>query len=243
MEKFRKNKPNKVAKYISGKNSVIDAVANKFPIKNIYLTNAKNIVFFPNNIQDKIHLISIEEMNELTKTNHQGFIAEIDSIQYQDINFLIKNKKQIVLILDHLQDTHNFGAIIRTANAFGVNDIIFPKENAVQINDTVLKVSSGGFVGMNFYKTNSLVSTIQKLKNNGFWIYTTKIDDQSVEINEANFNFPLAIVVGSEQKGVSKSVMNTSDQNVYISMKGNVQSLNVSVATAIILNVIAKSLN
>ncbi|WP_117275002.1 23S rRNA (guanosine(2251)-2'-O)-methyltransferase RlmB [Mycoplasmopsis edwardii] len=219
---------------VCGKNSVIDAYNSDIKIKKILISNKENMKMFDN----KKVLVEVKDnafLNKLTNDNHQGFVALIEELAYRDIEYLIKNKPNIVLVLDKIQDPHNLGAILRTANASGVKHIIFPKEHSASINSTSLKVSSGGFVGMNFYRVNSLSATITKLKKAGYWIYATALDEQAVPHTKVNYNDPTVIVVGNEGDGVSKSVLSVSDTKVYINQRGSVQSLNVSVATGIIL--------
>ncbi|MBN3534468.1 23S rRNA (guanosine(2251)-2'-O)-methyltransferase RlmB [Mycoplasma procyoni] len=219
-------------KLICGKNSVQEAIENNFPIIKIYTNRPNEIANFE---KSKIQLCDLLTLNKMTKENHQGFIAEIKNIDFFDLNTIFKDRPEKILILDHIQDPHNFGAIIRTANAAGVNHIIIPKDRAVDITPTVLKVSSGGFINMKFIKVSSISAAITKMKKEGIWIYGTTLNDNSQSIHEATFNYPLAIVMGSESKGISKSVENLCDVNIYIPMKGSVQSLNVSVATGIVL--------
>ncbi|AKF41511.1 tRNA/rRNA methyltransferase [Mycoplasmopsis canis UF31] len=219
---------------VCGKNSVLDAVKNNLGVKKIIISNKENIKLFDNS-RLQIEIQDVSFLNKLTKENHQGFIAIMNDIVYRDIEYLIKNKPEIVLMLDKIQDPHNLGAIIRTANATGVTNIVLPKENSASINATSLKVSSGGFVGINFYRVNSLSATITKLKKAGYWSYATALDKEAVSLAHVNYNKPSIIVVGNEGDGVSKSVLSVCDSKIYIPQKGTVQSMNVSVATGIVL--------
>ncbi|TDV24122.1 23S rRNA (guanosine2251-2'-O)-methyltransferase [Mycoplasmopsis mustelae] len=218
---------------LCGKNTVLDAYNNGIKFKKIYLSKVENKHFFKN--LANIEIKDLNFLNQLTNQNHQGFIALIDEIICKDLNYLIKKQPKCVLILDHIQDPHNFGAIIRTANAAGIKDIIFAKEKSVDLNATVLKISSGGFVGMNFYKVNSLSASISRLKKNGYWAYATTLDANALPHTQIIYNTPTIIIVGNEGDGVTKSVLSVCDQSVYIKQFGSVQSLNVSVATGIIL--------
>ncbi|MGZ9432006.1 23S rRNA (guanosine(2251)-2'-O)-methyltransferase RlmB [Mycoplasma sp. CB776] len=222
-----------MAKYICGKNSVLDAIKHKLPIIQIFSSRPEELI----KVQKDIKVIKkdYKYLDNLTKENHQGFIAQISDIETHDLNVIFKDKPEKILILDHIQDPHNFGAIIRTANASGINHIIFPKERSVDITPTVLKVSSGGFINMKFIKVASISATITKLKEKKFWIYGTTLSSNSIDINQTTFNYPLALILGSEANGISKSVEKMCDQNIYIPLKGTVQSLNVSVAAGIVL--------
>lgn len=218
-------------KLICGKNSVRDAVESGLSVIKIFTVYKPE---FEINNDVEIVFKTKKELNQMTELNHQGIIAEIEHMNYYSIDELINDNPSKVLVLDHIQDPHNFGAIIRTANAAGVQYIIIPKDRAAQVTDTVMKISSGGFVGMKIVKVPSLSSTITKLKERGFWVYTTAIEN-GTDINKVPFNFPMVLIVGNEGKGVSKPLLKMSDQNVYIKMDGTVQSLNVSVATGVAL--------
>ncbi|WP_426460998.1 23S rRNA (guanosine(2251)-2'-O)-methyltransferase RlmB [Mycoplasma hafezii] len=217
-----------------GRNSVLEAIQNGMKVEKVYLLNKDNAKYLPKNIK-----VEVKDMNffkNLTNENHQGFIALIKPLEYSDLNLLIKRQPKIVLMLDHIQDPHNLGAIIRTANAAGIKDIILPKDNSAEVNNsTVLKISSAGFVGMNFYRVNSLSATITKMQKANYWAYATTLNETATPHTKTNYNDPCVIVMGNEGDGVSKSVMSVVDQAVYIEQFGTVQSLNVSVATGIIL--------
>lgn len=218
-------------KLICGKNSVFDAIKNKIKIEKIYSIKPIEI-----NENIDIEIVSKEFLDNLTKLNHQGIVAITSNpFNYTSIESIIRDKPKIILILDHIEDSYNFGAIIRTANAANINHIIIPDKRSVEVNDAVLKVSSGGFVGMKIAKVSSLQATIEKLKKNEYWIYSSGLQENAKDYKKASYNYPLAIVVGNEAKGISKTIEKASDELIYIPMKGSVQSLNVSVATGIIL--------
>lgn len=225
-------------KIICGKKSVIDAIKSNIDIEKIYSIKPLK---FKTNI--KTEIITKEQMNLLTKLNHQGIIAILkNNFNYFDINQMLKIKPNIILVLDHIEDPHNLGAILRTANAAGIKNIIIPDKRSAQINNTVLKISSGGFVDMNISKVKSIQTYIDKLKELNYWIYATSLTDGQ-DYTKVKYNFPIVVILGNESKGVSKTLLKMSDQNIYIPMKGTVQSLNVSVATGIILFEIIKKLN
>ncbi|MDJ1646049.1 23S rRNA (guanosine(2251)-2'-O)-methyltransferase RlmB [Mycoplasma phocimorsus] len=218
--------------YISGKNSVIDAIKNNWPISVVYIDNISKKI----ECDVKFILKNKSFFEKYSKTNHQGYIAIIKNISYYDLNSIKKDQAQNVLVLDHIQDVGNFGAIIRSANAFGFNHIIFPKDRAAQITSTVLKTSSGGFLNIKFIKVNSISSTLLKLKNMGYWIYASVLNSKSVDIKKIEINYPGVLVIGSEATGCSKSTINMADILVHIKMYGNIQSLNASVAAGILMN-------
>lgn len=220
-----------MVKLLCGKNTVLEAIANKMDIKELYLLKEHE------NIETKIKtkIISKDEMDEITPLNHQGYIAILNEFKYYNLDEISNDKPKIILILDHLEDPQNFGSILRTANASGIRHVIIPNIRSVDVNDTVFKVSSGGIVGMKIIKVNSLQATVTKLRKENFWIYATSLGSNAVNYTKINYNFPLALIVGNEGKGVSKSLLKEADQNIFIEMNGTVQSLNVSVATGIFL--------
>lgn len=227
-----------MTKYIYGKNSVLDALKANFPIKKIYLLKGHDIKLNFKNVE----YLTNFELNKLINGNHQGYIAEIEEYKYYDLGSIFKDRANFVLMLDHIQDPQNLGAIIRSANAFSVKHIIIPKDRSASITPTVLKISSGGFNNIKIIKVASLFDAINQLKKNGFWVYATALSDKAINVCKASFNFPLCLIMGNEEKGVSNTLLNISDQNVYIPQSGEVQSLNVSVATGIMLYEINKKL-
>ena len=217
---------------IYGKNSVLDAISSGVPIKKVYATK-NTIRLIDRSLNAEV--VSQFDLDKMAQGNNQGLVAELKEFNYFNIQEIYKDKPEKVLILDHIQDPHNFGAIIRTANARGIKHIIIPKDRAVQVTPTVLKVASGGYVDMKIIRVDSLQPTIKDMKDKGFWIYATALNDKAVTHKQATYNDPMAIIVGNEQKGVNNTLLKMADQVIYIPMEGTVQSLNVSVATGIVL--------
>ncbi|PAF54689.1 23S rRNA (guanosine2251-2'-O)-methyltransferase [Mycoplasmopsis agassizii] len=216
--------------FLTGKNSIYEAIKFNFKIEKIYLEKGKKLDL---ETDIKITYLDKYEMNKLTKTNHQGYIAQISDFNYLTIEELIKTQEPII-VLDHLEDPQNFGAIIRSANSFGIKNIVFAKERSVQITDTVLKASSGGFINMKFHKASSLTTTIQKLKKAGYWIYASHLSEKTVDLKAVDFDSKSVIIIGNEHKGVNNSLVKESDLLFKIPSFGTVQSLNASAASAII---------
>lgn len=221
-----------MVKYICGRNSLADAIKNGFIFKEIYLLKPTNDQIF---LKQKVKVVSRDFLDKLVSLNHQGFVGVLENFKFFEIDTLVKDKPKIILILDHIQDQNNLGNIIRTANCFGIKHIILPKKRAAKLNETTMKVSSGGFVGLKFILVNSIVSAINKLKEMDFWIYATDLKEKSRKIQEIQFNYPCAIILGNEATGIKKSSLNASDQTFFIPLEGTVNSLNVTVATGIIL--------
>ncbi|AXE60544.1 23S rRNA (guanosine(2251)-2'-O)-methyltransferase RlmB [[Mycoplasma] phocae] len=224
--------------FIFGKNSVLEALKNHFPIKKLYLQ--KGLVNREIKFKNIIYLDMVE-MNKMVKGNHQGYIAEINDYQYYDLGTVLKDKPEIVLMLDHIQDPQNFGAIMRSASVFGIKHLIIPKNRACEVTATVLKISSGGFKDLKVIKVASLFEAIQTLKKNNFWVYASVLNDKAKALHKINFAKPTCLIVGNEETGVSNTLIKHTDELVYIQQsEDSVQSLNVAAATSILLYEITK---
>lgn len=188
-------------------------------------------------LQPKI--VSVGELDNVTRGVHQGVMATIKPYEYLDLNEVIRRSKQVeipvVVLLDGIEDTHNMGAILRSADVFNVSGLIISKHNQVPLNATVAKTSAGAINYVPVALVNNLNQAIEKLKENGFWVVAT---DGAAEINyqDLKYDFPVALVVGSEGQGVSKLVLKNSDYVVKIPQAGHVNSLNASVAAGILLS-------
>ena len=172
-------------------------------------------------------------MDDLSKGGHQGIILDVMDYQYTPLNDLLKSDAQFVVILDHLEDPHNFGAIIRTSEAALVDAIIIPQDREVQVNSTVMKTSAGALAKMNICRVTNLVQTINKLKDDGFWIVGTAMD--GTDYRQIDYSGKIALVVGNEGNGMSRLVRESCDFVASIPMRGEINSLNASVATGIMI--------
>ncbi len=182
-----------------------------------------------------------EELTEICNSNnHQGIVAEVEknSINSNDITYT----EDIILVLDHIQDTQNLGAILRTAEFFKTGAVIIPDKRAARITSTVYKVAEGAVDKLKIKTVPNLMNEIKILKKNGYWI--TGADVHNGE-NIYNFNFPekTVLVMGNEHKGISKLISDNLDFKIKIPREGKTESLNVSVAAGIFLAFIRKSLN
>ena len=192
-----------------------------------------------------IETVSKRTLDQLTQeANHQGVLAFClkDRVLAEDD---LKEKLQqlsesaFVLILDGIQDPHNLGAILRSADAFGVHAVIAPKDQAVGITATVSKVASGAAESIDFYQVTNLVRTIEMLKTCGIWIYGADMEAKQ-NLYQAQLSGPCAIALGAEGKGLRRLTKEHCDQLIHIPMRGEVASLNVSVATGIFLFEVAR---
>lgn len=170
--------------------------------------------------------------------NHQGVLAYVTNYQYFDLKEVIESayasgKQPLFLILDGVEDPHNLGNIIRTAECMGVDGIILPKNRSVTVNDTAMRVSQGAASNVRICKVVNVNQEIQRLKDKGFWIYGVELG--GMEISKVNLKGPVALVMGSEGNGIHQLTRKLVDGIVTIQMHGKVNSLNVGSATAIAL--------
>ena len=182
----------------------------------------------------KINVITKQkrEIDRLISGVHQGILLYIPDYQYSSIESVYND--DVVVILDHLEDPHNLGAIIRTCEAAGIKSIILPKDRQVQVNATVMKTSVGTLDNMNMVSVTNLVNAINKLKDNGFWIVGTALEN-SVDFKTIDYSSKIALVIGNEGSGISNIVANNCDFLAKIPMYGKTNSLNASVAAGIMI--------
>ncbi len=164
--------------------------------------------------------------------HNQGIVIEINDYEYKDLSVIGKDEK-IVLLLDHLEDPHNFGAIIRTCEARGIKSVIIPKDRSVAVNDTVMKTSAGALNRVNIIMVPNLVNAINKLKDDGFFVYASAMDGR--DYKKVSYSDRVVLIIGNEGKGVSKIVRDNSDEIISIPMIGSINSLNASVAAGILM--------
>lgn len=172
------------------------------------------------------------DIDRLISGVHQGILLYIPDYQYSSTETAYND--DVVVILDHLEDPHNLGAIIRTCEAAGIRSIILPKDRQVQINATVMKTSVGTLDNMNMISVTNLVNAINKLKDNGFWIVGTALEN-SVDFKTIDYSGKIALVIGNEGSGISNIVANNCDFLAKIPMYGKTNSLNASVAAGIMI--------
>ncbi len=215
-----------------GKNVLLST--NPKEIKKVYISKAKkDLEVFDYLKENKIHYVTVDNLmlNKMTKENHQGIVFERDDFKYQSLESMYD--KNFVVLLDHLEDPHNFGAIIRTCEAAGVDGIIIPKDRSVSVTDVVIKTSVGTTENVPIVKVSNLTDAIKKLQKNNFFVYGS--DMQGADCREVSFADKKVLVVGNEGKGISHIVEKNCDEMVKIPMKGNVNSLNASVAAALLI--------
>lgn len=220
---------------VYGKNSCEEILKQGKDIKRVYLERNfkdKVITSLIEKLKIKPVFLTKYELDEMTLGNHQGVAVDVLEFKYADIDEIIKENGFIVM-LDHLEDTHNFGAIIRTCEAAGVDGIIIPKDRSVSVNSTVMKTSSGAAVNVKICMVTNLVQTINYLKEKGYWIYVSSMDGTSY--TSEDYQTSTCIIIGNEGKGVSELVRKSADFIVSIPMIGKINSLNASVAAGIFI--------
>ena len=209
----------------------------KLEIEEKYYLKIKNLLGeFP---KSKIKLARKSEIDNLTKDNHQGIIIDMEDYQYTPLNKILDREDDKILILDHILDPHNFGAIIRTAVAAGIKTIIIPNDRQVLVNSTVVKTSVGAVFDIDIVLVTNLNNTIKILKDNGFWIYGTVMSGE--DYREVDYNGKVCLIIGNEEKGMSKLVKESCDFLITIPISPKIDSLNASVAAGILIYEVVRS--
>ena len=232
--------------YIYGKNVAREKLRSGEEILKVYLSrNFHDEEIFDLIREKKIRTTFLDSkvMDKKVDGHHQGIILETSEVKtYSLDNFLESihdNDRSLVVMLDHLEDPHNFGAIIRTAEALGVDSIIIPHDRSVTVNSTVVKTSAGAISYMKIVRVANLGSAISKLKKNGFWVVGTDMDGE--DYSKIDYSSRICLVIGNEGKGISNVVRKNCDFIASIPMSGKINSLNASVSCGIVLSEIVLS--
>lgn len=239
---------------IEGRNSVLELLESGKDINKIFVTRGEKHGSINKIIaiakERKIIIVEKDrkQMEEMAQEeNYQGVIAIVPPFEYVEIEDILKtarerNEDPFVVILDGIEDPHNLGSIIRTAETAGVHGIIIPKRRAASVNSTVNKTSAGAVEHMKIARVNNISDSIEELKKQGLWICGTDIETNKYYYNQ-DLTGPLGIVIGNEGKGISEKVKKNCDFLVKIPMKGKITSLNASVSTGIIVYEAVKQRN
>lgn len=231
--------------YIIGRNPVLEALKHGTPVNKILTAKGAakgSVVEIVGRAKEaKVPIQEVERSyldNLVQSTNHQGVAAVIAAREYVEVEDIIdfarkKGEDLFVLILDEIEDPHNLGAILRTADAVGVHGIIIPKRRAVGLTSTVAKASAGAIEYVPVARVANLVQAVEKLKKEGCWVVAADMDGDNLWDN-AGLKGSLACVIGSEGKGVSRLLKEKCDFLVRVPMKGQISSLNASVAAAVL---------
>ncbi|MGN1324650.1 MAG: 23S rRNA (guanosine(2251)-2'-O)-methyltransferase RlmB [Bacilli bacterium] len=230
--------------YIYGKNVVYEKLKSDDLIKEAFVFKK----FSDQEIIDLLKMKKIDikwvdkyQLDKMVNGLHQGIILNVKDFDTVSLDNILNNDSRypLIVMLDHLEDPHNFGAIIRSCEALGVDGIIIPNDRSVDINGTVIKTSAGAIQYMKIAKVSNLVNTIKVLKDKGYWIIGTDMNGTSY--NDMKYDMPICLVIGNEGKGMSRLVKESCDYVVSIDMVGKTNSLNASVATGIMIAKIQNS--
>ncbi len=228
---------------VYGKNVVNEILDNNTKIFKVFLDNNFNDETILNKINKKnlkkFHMDKNKLDRMCNNSVNQGIALDIEEFKYLSIEALEKDSNaNFVVMLDSLEDPHNFGAIIRTCECAGVNYIIIPKNRSVSVNSTVYKTASGALSHMKIIEVVNLSNTIRKLKDLGFWVYGADMDGR--DYRSIKFDSKTCLVIGSEGHGMKMGVSKACDEIVSLPMKGKINSLNASVAAGILIYEIMK---
>ena len=239
---------------ITGRNSVLELLNSNREIDRILVEKGNKtgsmsaIIAKAGQKQIPVKYVVAEKLNSICPgANHQGVIAIVTPYKYFTVEEILKDAKDknedpFIVILDEIEDPHNLGAILRSADATGADAIIIPKNRSVSLNQTVAKVSTGAIEYVDVVQVTNLTQTIQELKKQGYWIIGLELDG-SIYYDEQDYKGNVAIVVGSEGKGISRLVKENCDVLVKIPMYGKVNSLNASVSAGLILYEVVRNRN
>ena len=231
---------------VEGRNSVLELLESGRDINKIFVTRGEKHGSINKIIaiakERKIIIVEKDkkQMDEMAQQeNYQGVIAIVPPFEYVEVDDILKiaeekNEEPFILILDGIEDPHNLGSIIRTAETAGVHGIIIPKRRAAAVNSTVNKASAGAVEHMPIARVTNISETIEKLKRSGLWICGTDVNTNKYYYNQ-DLTGPLGIVIGNEGNGISDKVKKNCDFIVKIPMKGKIQSLNAAVSTGIVV--------
>lgn len=231
---------------VEGRNAVLELLESERDINKILIANGEKhgsiykIISIAKERKIPTTEVDRSKLNKISQTqNHQGVIAIVPPFNYCEVDEILelaneKNEQPFILILDGIEDPHNLGSIIRTAETAGVHGIIVPKRRSATVNSTVSKVSAGAVEYMKIARVNNINETIRQLKKQGIWICGTDMETETIYTKQ-DYRLPIAIVIGSEGFGMSRLVKENCDFLVKIPMKGKINSLNASVSAGIIM--------
>ena len=217
---------------VCGKNVLKETPTNK--IHKVYLKEGFKDQEILNYLKDnKIRYEFTPEfrLNKMVREHHQGIVIDMDDYDYYQLEEVLA--ENFLVCLDHLEDPHNLGAIIRTCECAGVRGIIIPKDRSVRVNETVMKMSAGAINNVKIIEVSNISEALKKLQKNLFFVYTADMD--GIDYRKVDYADKKVLVIGAEGSGVSKRVKEVSDEIIRIPMVGKINSLNASVSAAILI--------
>ncbi|MDG2080712.1 MAG: 23S rRNA (guanosine(2251)-2'-O)-methyltransferase RlmB [Bacteroidales bacterium] len=230
---------------VIGIRPVIEAIKADKEIDRVFIQNGlkseqfRELMTLLKSLNIPYKYVPIVKLNRITRKNHQGIIAYVSPVDFSSIDELIpsiyeRGEEPFILILDKITDVRNFGAILRTAESVGINGVLIPSQGAALLNSGTIKSSAGAIFNVTICRTDNLKLTIDFLKNSGLKIVSAT--EKGAELyHKSDLRGPIAIIMGSEDSGVSQEYLKRSDEKLMIPMVGKTESLNVSVAAGIIL--------
>lgn len=225
--------------YIYGKNTVEAYLKGQGAAHSLFIqkgVQAEEILAMAKRYAIPFSFVTKKELDKKADGNHQGIVLEVKDFEYSSLESITSNRvNNLIFMADQIEDPHNLGAIVRTCDAVGVDGIIIPERRSVGVTPAVAKVSTGAIYTVKIHQATNLVDTIKKLKKEGYWIVGAENGIDAVNYTDFPVDMPLVVVVGSEGKGISRLVKENCDILTTIPMNGFVNSLNVSVASAILL--------
>lgn len=220
---------------VYGRNVARDLLKKGKNIRKIIIQDSfddKEIISLVEKSNLRVETKTKREIDNLCSGVHQGIILDIPDYQYSELNELLD--EEIIVILDHLEDPHNLGAIIRTCEAAGIKGIIIPKDRQVGVNATVMKTSVGTLDNVKVASVSNIVNAIEKLKKHNYWIVGTSLEN-SIDYREIDYSGKIVLIIGNEGAGISSLVSKKCDFLAKIPMYGQTNSLNASVAAGIMI--------
>ena len=239
-----KDQKNRNEAMIEGRNAVLEAFRSGKPIDKLYVLDGcqdgpvRTIVREAKKHDTILNFVSKERLDQLSETKkHQGVIAVAAAYEYSDVEDMLrlaeeKGEDPFLILLDNIEDPHNLGAIIRTANLAGAHGVIIPKRRAAGLTPTVAKTSAGALNYTPVAKVTNLAKTMEELKERGLWFVCADMDGEVMY--DVNLKGPIGLVIGNEGEGVSRLVKEKCDFTASIPMKGEIDSLNASVAAGVL---------
>jgi len=233
--------------WVMGKRNVAEAIRSGNAVQVIVAKNSRKAGHLCEEASSKgipvqkVDSPVVSEMTGGTTTkDNQGVAALVKAFEYYPWEDLVNRVKddtdhEMILLLDHLQDPHNLGALLRTAEAAGVKHVVIPKDRAAQVTAIVRKVAAGAAEWVSVTRVTNLVQAIKELKEKGFWIYGASTDGMAVPYYRADWKLKIGLVLGSEEKGISRLVRENCDELLHIPMRGKLSSLNASVSGALFM--------
>lgn len=231
---------------------VVEEFIQKHPtmVKQVWTSHYQELVKKTSNLNQTLITVSTNQKMEKMfdqKVNHQGYVAEIKEFNYTPFNELLAaintQEKAIVLVLDQIHDPYNFGAIIRSATLLNVSYLIILDHKQVLVNPTVVKTSAGTAYDMIISKVNNLTNALEKLKEVGFWIYASNLNQEALDARKIDYAPKTVIIIGNEEKGIGEKLTHHADVNVFLPSTQKIDSYNASVAASLLMFIISDHIN